>query len=170
MADEPRIGRDLHKAPWLTAALLRNHGLVDQARADGPLWRAARAGEALADALTPQVVRRLAGRGRLLEVLTADAESLADIDPLELRRLLGDAPLTRFLDTRTESALRFFTVPGWRAAALGTPGFAGDLERLARDPERFRELTEDPSGELLPAALAPARAVSTADGQAARAT
>ncbi|MEU2227280.1 hypothetical protein [Streptomyces sp. NPDC018347] len=153
MADQPRIARELRAAPSLVTALLRSHGLLDQAREDGPLWRAARARAVLADALSPDAVRDLAGLETVLERLADLPEPPAGPDTPELRRLLGRAGLLDVLNDDAELAERFLATPAWRARALDDRRFTEDLRRLARDPGRLREAVRAESEVALLGAL-----------------
>ncbi|MFF5860568.1 hypothetical protein ACFY8B_34100 [Streptomyces sp. NPDC012751] len=153
MADQPRIARELRAAPSLVTALLRSHGLLDQARENGPLWRAARAGVALADALSPDAVRDLAGLDTVLQRLADLPEPPAGPDTPELRRLLGRTGLLDVLNDDAELAERFLATPAWRARALDDLRFTEDLRRLARDPERLQEAVRAESEQALLGAL-----------------
>ncbi|MFC7016202.1 hypothetical protein ACFQMH_31840, partial [Streptomyces viridiviolaceus] len=156
MNEHLSVVRDIIESPWLEQALLRAHGLVGHAVAGSALWRAAHAAREFADALTPPLVRRLDGREGLLRQITERPQDVAGIPAAELRRLLTNTGLTRFLTEQRPFAERFLATPAWRAQALAEPDFTDTLRRLARQPEGLRPYLEDPTGDLLTAAVRPA--------------
>ncbi|WP_405834981.1 hypothetical protein [Streptomyces sp. NBC_01176] len=85
LADEPRLRGELERVPWLAGVLARNDRLLDDARGESALWRAAVASEVLADALMPALSRKLTGPTALL-----------DQDPQLAERFLGSSWLLEF--------------------------------------------------------------------------
>ncbi|MET8949049.1 hypothetical protein ABZX30_37465 [Streptomyces sp. NPDC004542] len=165
MGHRTAIGAELRKAPWLVEAVRRTHALVDQARNDGVLWRAARASRLLADTLTPQVVRRLVGRENLLKYLTDHPAVLTGWDVGQLGGVLASAELTRLLDQDIQVQGRplvdvLFTTPALREHVL-QPGFTGALRVLAADEQRFGQMLEEADGEELRHLLAVPAPVTT---------
>ncbi|MET8566430.1 hypothetical protein ABZV75_39960, partial [Streptomyces flaveolus] len=141
VTDKPAIGQALQRAPELADALLRVRSLVGEARDDTVLWRAVVAAPRLAQAVNVRMARVLGhDRSGLLAAIVEQPGLVAQVTVGDLRRLLSNPALTRFLTRHPHAVAPVLNVPRLREAVLHRPEFTAALRGLENElPEAVNE-------------------------------